>query len=192
MVAAKGVLHYLAGSMEYALEYGNGDLQEPVRGLAKGACGVTDVDWATDETDRKSISGYCFYFLGSLVSWSAVKQHTIVLSSTEPEYYVIAHGMKEALWMCLFLSSLHFPVPKPFPLVCNNQGAHCIADSNTSSSCSKHIDIQYHFICDHISSGDFSTNWVPTNTNVADIMTKPLLDILFIKHCDSLGLIRIA
>lgn len=155
----KGVLHYLASSMEYDLEYGGGDLEEPVHGLAKGACGVTDADWATDETDQKSISGYRFYFLGSLVSWSAVKQCTIALLSTEAEYYVIAHGMKEALWMRLFLSSIHFPVPKPFPLVCNNQGVYCLADSNSSSSHSKHINICYHFIYDHISSGDFSTTW---------------------------------
>ena len=66
MVAAKGVLRYLAGSMEYALEYGGGDLQEPVHGLVKEACGVTDADWVTDETDQKSMSGYCFYFLRSL------------------------------------------------------------------------------------------------------------------------------
>lgn len=91
MIAAKGVLHYLAGSMDYALEYGDGDLQEPVHGLAKGACGVTNADWATDKTDWKSISGYCIYFLRSLVSWSAVKQHTIVLSSTKAEYYAIAY-----------------------------------------------------------------------------------------------------
>ena len=97
MVAAKGVLHYLAGSMDYALEYDGGDLQEPVHGLAKGACGVTDANWATDKTDWKSISEYCFYFLRSLISWSAIKQHTKVLSSTETEYYAIAHGMKEAL-----------------------------------------------------------------------------------------------
>jgi hypothetical protein len=191
MVAAKGVLRYLAGTKEYALQYGGGDLDEPVRGLAKGACAVTDADWATDESDRKSISGYCFYFLGSLVSWSAVKQRTIALSSTEAKYYAIAHGMKEALWMRLFLSSLDFPVPKPFPLICDNQGARCLADSSSSTSRSKHIDIRYHFIRNHISSGDFSTTWIPTNVNIADIMTKPLLDILFIKHRDSLGLVRI-
>ena len=64
-------------------------------------------------------------------------------------------------------------------------------NTTSSSSCSKHIDIRYHFIRDHISSGDFSTTWVSTNANVADIMTKPLLDILFVKHRNSLGLVCI-
>ena len=191
MIAAKGVLRYLAGTVDYALEYGGGNLEEPVHGLAKGACGLSDSDWATDEMDRKSISGYCFYFLGSLVSWSAVKQRTIALSSTEAEYYAIAHGMKEGLWMRLFLASLDFPLPKPFPLICDNQGACCLSDSAAFSSRSKHIDVRYHFIRDHVASGDFSTTWIPTNANVADIMTKPLLDILFVKHRDALGLVRI-
>jgi hypothetical protein len=153
MIAAKGVLCYLAGTVDYALEYGGGNLEEPVHGLAKGACGLSDSDWATDEMDRKSISGYCFYFLGSLVSWSAVKQQTIDLSSTEvateAEYYAIAHGMKEGLWMRLFLASLDFPLPKPFPLICDNQGAHCLSDS-AAFSWSKHIDVRNHFICDHV------------------------------------------
>ena len=62
-----------------------------------------DVDWASDTSDRKSISGYSFYFEGSLVSWSAVKQKSIALSSTEAEYYVMTHAFKEALWLCSFL-----------------------------------------------------------------------------------------
>ena len=47
--------------------------------------GCSDGDWASDALDRKSISGYSFFFEGSLVSWSAAKQKSIALSSTEAE-----------------------------------------------------------------------------------------------------------
>ena len=30
--------------------------------------GLSDADWASDEKDRRSVSGYSFFFLNSLVS----------------------------------------------------------------------------------------------------------------------------
>ena len=48
--------------------------------------GCSDADWASDVINRKRISRYSFYFQGSLVSWSAVKQKSIALSSTEAEW----------------------------------------------------------------------------------------------------------
>ena len=71
--------------------------------------GCTNADWALDTKDRKSISGYSFYFQGSLVSWSAIKQKSIALSSTEAEYYVMTHAFKQVLWLRTFLMVLKFP-----------------------------------------------------------------------------------
>ena len=111
LLASKGVLQYLAGTLEYSLEYGldASVISLPVRETGKG-CVLTDANWATDEKDQKSISGYCFYFLNSLVSWSAIKQKTMALSSMESEYYVMTHAMKEALWLRLFLKLHDLPV----------------------------------------------------------------------------------
>ncbi|GLB34019.1 hypothetical protein LshimejAT787_0109030 [Lyophyllum shimeji] len=191
MLAAKGVLRYLKGTMDFALEYGSTADTQPdtVRAFVNHGCGFSDADWASDELDRKSISGYCFFYHNALVSWSAVGQRTISLSSTESEYYALAHAMKEALWIRLFLTIVSFPVPKPFPLLCDNQAAGCIASSLATTSRSKHIDIRYHFIREHIASGDFATSWISTQEMTADIMTKPLLSELFQKHRTRLQLV---
>jgi len=112
LLVAKGVLCYLAGTPDLSLTFGMDlpDLSMSVQGLAM-CCGLTDVDWATDKKDHHSISGYCFYFLNSLVSWSATKQKMVTLSSTESEYYAMTHAMKEALWIQLFLTIHSLPVP---------------------------------------------------------------------------------
>jgi len=70
LLIAKGVLQYLAGLFEFSLEYSldSSVISPPVQEIVKG-CILTDADWAMDEKDQKSISGYCFYFLNSLVSW---------------------------------------------------------------------------------------------------------------------------
>jgi len=66
LLAAKGVLWYLAGSMDLSLEYGMAQsvISPPVHGLTR-CCILMDTDWVTDEKDRRSISGYCYYFLNS-------------------------------------------------------------------------------------------------------------------------------
>ena len=192
LLAVKRVLRYLSGTLDLALEFNFdvGVVPATVGGFIRN-CAVSDADWASDETDRKSISGYCFYFLNSLVSWSAVKQKAISLSSTEAEYYSLTHAIKEALWIRLFLTLHSFPVPRPFPLLSDNQSACALANNSSITSRSKHIDIRHHFIREHISDGTFCTNWVPTSDMPADIFTKPLPFPLFTKHRTSLGLVPI-
>ena len=150
--------------------------------------GCSDADWASDAIDRNSISGYSFYFEGSLVSWSAVKQKSIVLSSTEAEYYAMTHAFKEALWLHAFLTLLQFPVPSPFPILSDNQAACSLSHSPAVSARSKHIDIRHHFIRDLVQNGSFSTTWIPTGDMPADIFTKALPFPIFSRHRDILGL----
>lgn len=137
---AKHVLRYLAGTRDLALCLGAPSSRIPstLSGYMKNV-GCSDADWASDAVDRKSISGYSFFFQGSLVSWSAVKQKAIALSSTEAEYYAMAHAFKEALWLCSFLSLLKLPVPHPFPILSDNQAACSLSNSIAISTRSKHI-----------------------------------------------------
>jgi len=83
----------------------------------------------------------CLLVKGSLISWSTVKQKYIALSLTEAEYYTMTHAFKEALWLCVFLSFMKFPIPKPFPILSDNQAACSLSNSLSISACSKHIDI---------------------------------------------------
>jgi hypothetical protein len=188
-LAAKHVLRYLSGTRNLALCLGSPSPRVPstLRGYLQNV-GCSDADWASDAIDRKSISGYSFYFEGSLVSWSAVKQKSIVLSSTEAEYYAMTHAFKEALWLRAFLTLLQFPVPSPFPILSDNQAACSLSHSPAVSARSKHIDIRHHFIRDLVQNGSFSTTWIPTGDMPADIFTKALPFPIFSRHRDILGL----
>jgi hypothetical protein len=144
---AKHVLRYLAGTKLLALCLGSSSPRVPstLSGYMQNV-GCSDADWASDAVDRKSISGYSFYFQGSLVSWSAVKQKSIALSSTEAEYYAMTHAFKEALWLRTFLEVLKFPVPRPFPILSDNHAACSLSNTPAISARSKHIDIRHDFI----------------------------------------------
>ena len=188
-LVAKHVLRYLAGTRNLALCLGAPSPRIPssLSGYIKNV-GCSDADWASNTVDRRSVSGYSFYFQGSLVSWSAVKQKSIALSSTEAEYYAMSHAFKEALWIRTFLGLLHLPVPRPFPILSDNQAACSLSNSSAISARSKHIDIRHHFIRDHVQAGSFTTTWIPTEDMPADIFTKTLPPIVFSRHRDVLGL----
>ena len=122
------------------------------------------------------------------MSWSAVKQKSIVLSFTEAEYYAMSHTFKEALWLRTFLGLLHLLVPRPFPILSDNQAACSLSNSSAISARSKHIDIRHHFLRDHVQAGSFTTTWIPTEDMPADIFTKILPSVVFSHHRDVLGL----
>jgi hypothetical protein len=61
LVAAKHVMRYLKGTMDYGLSY-DGDHDFTLSGY-------TNVDWAGSVSDRKSTSGCCFSFGSAVISW---------------------------------------------------------------------------------------------------------------------------
>ena len=186
LACAKGVLRYLAGTIHLCLQFPSPLPQPPLTTPTfPPTRALSDADWASDEKDWKSISGYCFFFLNSLVSWSS----TVSTSSTESEYYALTNTIKEAIWIRLFLSLTSLPSPIPFPILCDNQSTCTIANTDIISSRTKHIDVRHHFIRQHLNNGSFATTWIPTSDMTADIFTKPLLATLFLHHRTNLGLV---
>ena len=192
LACEKGVLRYLAGTVHLCLQFPSEPSSAqhlPETAHLPHMCGLSVADSASDEKDHKSLSGYCFYFFNSLVSWSSCKQITVSTSSTESKYYTLTNTFKEAIWLRLFLSLTKLPSPLPFPIFCDNQSTCTIANADTISSRTKHIDVHHHFIRQIINEGSFTTTWITTSDMTADIFTKPLLSIPFIHHRDNLGLI---
>lgn len=67
----------------------------------------------------------------------------------------------------------------PMRIYADNQSSILLANSEKLSSRTKHLDIQYHFVCEHVRLGNCWFIWVPTKLNAADVLTKPLGPALF-------------
>jgi hypothetical protein len=98
MVGAKHVLRYVAGTVDYGLDY--------VRGDGVSLVGYTDLDWAGCVADRKNTSGCCFSLGLGLVFWFNRKQKSVALSSAEAEYMAANQASCEAIWLCKMLVGL--------------------------------------------------------------------------------------
>jgi hypothetical protein len=55
---------------------------------------------------------------------------------------------------------------------------------------SKHIEIRYHFIWDHVQRGAVELQFISTDEQVADILTKTLGRGKFVPFKDKLGVVR--
>ena len=55
----------------------------------------------------------------------------------------------------------------------------------------KHIEIRYHFIRDHVQNGTISLQYIPTENQLADVFTKPLDNSRFNKLISELGMLNL-
>ncbi|GKD59846.1 hypothetical protein Tco_1297355 [Tanacetum coccineum] len=98
---------------------------------------------------------------------------SVAMSSVEAEYVAAAGCCASILWMKSQLSDydIHY---KMVPIFCDNTSAIAISNNPVLHSRTKHIDIRYHFIRDHILKEDIELHFIPTEYQLADIFTKPL------------------
>ena len=54
---------------------------------------------------------------------------------------------------------------------------------------SKHIEIKYHYIWDMVQRGAIKLQYVPTEEQVADVLTKPLSHVKFEYFRDKLSVV---
>ena len=126
------------------------------------------------------------------VSWAYKKLVSVALSITEVEYMVLTQGVKESLWLGELPLDLGATQHQEEirQIQCDNQGAIALTRNPEYHARKKHIDIQYHFIRQHVESGTIQLTYCPTHEMTADIFTKPLPRLQFEKHFSGLGLAK--
>ncbi|GJZ68075.1 retrovirus-related pol polyprotein from transposon TNT 1-94 [Tanacetum coccineum] len=105
--------------------------------------------------------GACQLLGGKLVCWSAKKHQSIAMSSAKAEYVAAAGYCANILWMKSQLTDYDIIYEK-VPIFCDNISAIAISNNPVLHSRTKHIDIRYHFIRDHILKGDIELHFIPT------------------------------
>ncbi|KAJ9560999.1 hypothetical protein OSB04_006159 [Centaurea solstitialis] len=76
------------------------------------------------------------------------------------------------------------------PIYCDNTSAIAIANNPVLHSKTKHIEVRYHFIRDHVMNGDIELHFVPTEYQLADLFTKPLDVTRFNMLLSELGMLN--
>ena len=79
------------------------------------------------------------------------------------------------------------PIDK-VPICSDNNGAIFIGSNPIQERRTKHMDVHYHYIQEHVEEGDVEILQVDTNDNMADLFTKPLGRVKLEQFRGQLGL----
>ncbi|GJU32601.1 hypothetical protein Tco_1176190 [Tanacetum coccineum] len=111
-----------------------------------------DADHAGCQDTIRCTSGSMQLLGDRLVIWSSKKQKSTAISSTKAEYIALSGCYAQILWMRSHLTEYGVGFNK-IPLYCDNKSAIALCCNNVQHSCSKHIDIRYHFIKEQVEMG---------------------------------------
>ena len=139
--------------------------------------GYTDASYLNDLDDSRLQYGYVFVMNGGAMSWKSSKQDTVASSSTEAEYIAASEAAKEPVWIRNFLIALCVVqgASNPMDVYCDNNGAIAQAKEPRQHQKNKHIRMCYHQIREFVEDGSVMICKIHTDSNVADPLTKPLL-----------------
>ncbi|KAJ9561453.1 hypothetical protein OSB04_006613 [Centaurea solstitialis] len=165
MMAVKRILRYLKGTPNRGLWY----LKESGFELVA----FSDAGHGGCQLDRKSTSGHVQFLGDKLVSWGSKKQHWVSTSTAEAEYVAAASCCSQVLWMRTQLRDYGYNF-NHIPIYCDSKSAIAITCNPVQHTRTKHIDIRYHFIKDHVERGTIELYFVNTEYQLADLFTKPL------------------
>jgi hypothetical protein len=73
---------------------------------------------------------------------------------------------------------------------CDNQSCVKLSENLSVHDKSKHIEIRYHYIRDMVQKGAVKLQYVATDEQIADVLTKPLSRVKFVYFRDKLGVVQ--
>jgi hypothetical protein len=136
--------------------------------------GYCDSDWAADRDNYLSTSGWVFLMNGAAISWQSKKGRSPAQSSCEAEY--VAEGMagQEICHLRNILGELGLEPRVPIPLFSDSQSAIHLTKNPVFHERSKHIALKLHLSRHLQRDGSMAIKFIPTQSQVADVLTKAL------------------
>ena len=114
----------------------------------------------------------------------------MALSSIEVEYMTTSLASCEAIWLHKMLSGLFGLEMGPIVIHCENQSCIKLSENLVFHDRSKHIEIRCHFIRDRVQRGVVRLQYISTDEQVVNILTKPLVKGKFVFYRDKLGVVQ--
>ncbi|KAJ3557424.1 hypothetical protein NP233_g11748 [Leucocoprinus birnbaumii] len=78
------------------------------------------------------------------------------------------------MWLSSFFNQASLPQNRPVSLFIDNNGAIDMTKTYRGHKHTKHIDIRHHFVKEKVEMGEFTPIYIPSEDNIADLLTKPL------------------
>ena len=166
LTAAKRVLRYIRGTIEYGVKFG--------RCQNFKLCGFSDSDWAGSVDDMKNTSGFCFNFGSGAFSWCSKKQEVVAQSTAEAEFIAATAAVNQALWLKKLMHDLNMEQKDNTEIFVDNQAAIAISNNPVFHGKTKHFNIKLFFLREVQQNGEATLVYCKSEDQLADLFTKPL------------------
>jgi histone deacetylase 1/2 len=128
--------------------------------------------WASDPSDRRSLSAYCVFLGGSLIAWKTKKQIAVSRSSVEAELRAMSLLTAEVTWLWWLLADFGVSVTTPTTLLSDSTGAISIAHDPVKHELTKHIGVDAFYVRAAVQDQVIALQYVPSELQLADFFTK--------------------
>ncbi|GJW45302.1 hypothetical protein Tco_0074101, partial [Tanacetum coccineum] len=133
----------------------------------------SDSDLAGCLDDYKSTSGGIQFLGDKLVSWSSKKQDCTAMSIAEDKCVSLSACYAQVIWIRTQLLDYGYCWNK-IPIYYDSKSAISISCNPVQHYRTKHINIWYHFINEHVEKGTIELYFVRTEYQLANLFTKAL------------------
>jgi len=149
--------------------------------------GTNRIRWWIDAAfavhpDMRSHTGAVMSLGSGAIQSISKKQKVNTRSSTEAELVAVDDVLAQVIWTQNFLRAQGFEVTDN--VVYQDNKSTMLLEKNGRASAgkrSRHLDIRYFFITDHIKKGEIDVKFCPTDAMTADYMSKSLHGKKFLK-----------
>ncbi len=141
---------------------------------------------AANPDNVMSRTGFVIRYAGCPIGWSSKLQSEIALSTAEAEYIALSQALREVIPLISLIEELS----DIFPLYVNqpdffckvwedNQSCITMTQTDKFTPRTKHIALKYHHFWSFVDSQRIKIEYIRSEDQLADILTKPLPDGLF-------------
>jgi hypothetical protein len=181
--AADHCIEYLHGTRYLGIEYNGEDISNRTDLFLASA----NAAFGDDPNTRHSSDGYHIQLFGGAIDWTASKQRTVTLSTTEAELLSLSNAGKEVIWWERFFKHIRLDLDHKSVINCDNQQTVGLVNKETPKLVTKlrHVDIHQHWLRQEVQHGNIAVTWMRTSEIPADGFTKRLTaqqQENFVKH----------
>ena len=166
----KHTLQYLYQTRDYGMIL---EPQEPGSPLVLSC--YCDASWLSD-SDSKSQTGFCCSFGGGAAFYGkSIKQPTVSVASTASEQRALFQLVHEVVFIISLCEEIGRPIELPVTIKEDNKSTILLSTRMTGQvKKSRHFLMLIHYVRDQVKRGLIRLDYVLTEENIADILTKSL------------------
>ncbi len=147
-----------------------------------------------DPSTAKSRTGYITMYAGCPISWASKLQQEVALSTTEAEYNALSASLREVIHLMQLVDEAK---TLGWDTFVGTPEVHCKVFEDNSGALewarlpkmrprTKHLCTRLHHFREHVRKGKISIHKIDTKLQLADMLTKPQPEALFVAQRESI------